>query len=286
MINLLLAVSLAASAQESAPELASNVFGGMLAREKSRREEAEDQSLEKLRRKRYEELAAKCKAAIPREKAVYQDLKAQKLEQAARAVDGLVQTLKDFRAGFSAGEIRTIKEAALERKKLAAADARDGQAYPAWGEVIEKTVTPRYRAFAPSRKTAVCADGSTVGSYRGEDSESDAFFPPSPACARAQSVFSVIWWSDASGVHAAACSGPVKRWESDPEYWFEHPACEIMNLLDGSLSSGPAPERLLANADRIPERKNSRTVGFPSEKDFVEGELNAANLRDCKPFLD
>jgi hypothetical protein len=131
-------------------------------RDLARLEELAKQAQEEQDRRR-EAIRKSCEPIIAREKAGYAQAAAQAQDQGRKVQGELLHLLVEFRQAFSAAELRFIKEANAQRKRLYAVGVKrseDGLGlHGHWEARIAEAVRPKYRAFAPRRKHFQCAPG-------------------------------------------------------------------------------------------------------------------------------
>jgi len=267
--------------------------------------------------RRHEAIDRSCGKIVAEERLRFALLDSAEVFAAAERQQGLLALAVDFRLSFTQAQIRAMKEANLERKRLYAAGVRReaaGGLLRHWEGRIADVVRPRYRAFAPARKTFDCPSGARPHlDYPGyerpstETSEQfvplpqrNALLPPAGSCwsqageAPVSSVRSIGWFFGepqvgSTTVYAAACAGPIGAWRNHDEggwdTFFVRPTCVVLDLLDGSLPSGPAPRKYMDG----PEIEALRSAGLPGwrmsfvpdERTYVRDRLKKAGVPEC-----
>lgn len=276
-----------------------------------------DSTVEESARRR-EAVRKSCSSIIERETALYRAEEAAELDAAAKRQGALVRLVADFRRSFTESELREIKRANGERKRLHLAGVHIGSGglIEHWEARIADVVRPRYRTFAPSRKTFQCPEESRPSpDYFGPEPPSEglkesllpphqrnALLPPAGTCwakdggRKAVSIQSLVWFIGGAGrdltrttVYAAACAGPLEwrrnGYDRDDVPSLRYPTCVLMDLLDGSLPAGPAPRKYRSGPEVVALQREGRP-GWelslpPSERESVESKLIGLGVRDC-----
>lgn len=299
--------------------IAAFLAAGVCAGDWERMAEEARRDLSESAGQREEAVARSCAKIVAEETARYRALEAAALSEASLKSDGLLELLTAFRKSLTDKELRLIKEANAERKRLSEAghqpdpDATD--LFDHWEGRIETVLRPRYRAFAAPRKNFHCPEGSRPHrDYWGTapvdyaegpsvpSAERNALLPPAGACwakdgeRPVESFTALAWFFGRPGdgtkvtVYAAACTGAYERWWGEnSRQWLEfmrRPVCVTMDLLDGSLPPGSAPEKYLrgpaVRAVAAQRGEGWRLALFPEEADYVGGRLRELGVRECR----